>query len=244
MKLRFIILTLALFAVSACNGVNINVTRGSGNVITESRAVSNFSNVVLAGIGELSITQGDNESLTIEADDNLMPLITTKVENGTLTIGLDTNRGTISLNPTRPIKYTLQVKTLNSIQLAGAGNISTPSLKSETLTIGSSGAGNLNLSQVNAKTVNVTLSGAGNISLNGQVETQTATLTGLGSYTASDLKSNAATVTISGAGSATVWAAQTLKVTLSGVGSVSYYGSPQVTQQISGVGSIKKLGDK
>ncbi len=244
MKLRFLILALAFFAVSACNGVNINVTRGSGNVITESRTVSNFSNVVLAGVGELSITQGDNESLTIEADDNLMPLITTKVENGTLTIGLDTTRGTFTINPSRPIKYTLQVKTLNSLQLSGAGNISAPSLKSESLIVSSSGAGNLNLAQLDTKTVNVTLSGAGNISLNGQVESQTATLTGLGSYTASDLKSNTARVTISGAGSATVWAAQTLNITLSGVGSVSYYGSPQVTQQISGVGSIKKLGDK
>lgn len=244
MKLCFAILALALFALPACTGINISVTRGSGNVITESRPVSNLSAVVLAGIGELSITQDGTESLTIEADDNLMPLLTTKVENGTLTIGFDSNRRAFTLNPTRPIKYNLHVKNLNAIQLVGVGNVSAPSLKTDALDISSSGAGNLNLAQVDTKTVNVSMSGAGNVSLNGQAEIQTASLTGLGSYTAGDLKTNSATITISGAGSATVWAAQTLNVALGGIGSVRYYGSPLVTQQISGIGTIQRFGAK
>lgn len=243
MKYRFGILAVALLVLVGC-GVNLGFTRGSGNVISESRAVSNFNRVALAGMGDLSITQGDTESLTIETDDNLIPLITTRVNNGTLTIGIDTSRGTISIIPSRLIKYTLQVKNLDSIQLSGAGNITMPALKSGALTIGSSGAGNINLSQIAAQSLNATVSGVGNIVLSGQVETQEASLSGLGNYNAADLKSTTSSMTISGAGSATVWAAQSLNIQISGAGSVSYYGSPQVNQKISGAGSVKSLGNK
>lgn len=243
MSYRIAVLALGLVALLGCS-FNVTVTRGSGNIVTEARAVSNFTRVVLAGIGELNITQGDTESLTIEADDNLIPLITTQVQNDTLTIGFDTRQVNISINPTRPIRYTLVVKNLNSLQLSGAGNINAPALKSDSLVLGNSGAGNLNLAQVEAKTLNTTISGAGSVNVAGQVESQDISVTGLGSYNAADLKSNAASVTLSGAGSATVWATQTLNVTISGAGSVNYYGSPQVSQTITGLGSVKNVGNK
>lgn len=244
MKYRLGILAVALLALVGCAGLNLTVVRGSGNVVTESRAVSNFNRVALSGIGELAITQGDTEALTVEADDNLLPLIVTQVRNNVLNIGIDPNRGVISPTPSRPIKFALRVKNLDSIQLSGAGNISVPALKTDTLTVGSSGAGNINITQLDAKTLNGSVSGVGNLVISGQVETQDASLSGLGSYTAGDLKSTSTAVSISGAGSATVWAAQTLNVRISGAGSVSYYGTPQVTQSISGLGNVKSLGNK
>lgn len=236
-------LLLGLVFVTACN-LSVSVTKGSGNVITESRSVSNFHKVDLAGFGELSITQGDTESLTIETDDNLLPLIETKVENGVLSIGPDSKRGAISVNPTHSIKYALHVKNLDALEISGAGNVNAPSLKSDTFTINTSGAGNLNLQQFETKTLTTSVSGAGNILLAGQVETQAATLSGFGNYDASNLKSTAADIRLSGAGNATVWASGTLNVQISGAGSVSYYGTPQVSQTISGIGAVKSLGSK
>lgn len=244
MQIRLSMLLLLLAAFIGCTGINLNVTRGSGNVVTESRAVSGFHAVTLAGFGDLQVTRGDTESLTIEAEDNLVPLITTQVSNGVLTIGWDTSRGTISANPTRPVKYNLQVKDLDSIVLAGAGNINAPSLTADNFVLTSSGAGNINLNQLQVKNLQATISGAGSMTVSGQADSQTAMLTGLGSYTAGDLKTGATTVTVSGAGSATVWAADTLDVKISGAGSVNYFGSPKVTQSITGVGSVKSSGNK
>jgi len=243
MKHVYALLVLVLLGLAGCS-IATSVTRGSGNVITESRSVSNFQKVDLAGIGELNITIGDTESLTIEADDNLMPLIKTSVENGTLSIGLDTARGTIGLNPTKPIRYTLQAKTLDSLVVSGAGNVNLPSVTSDTFEIRTTGAGNITIPQLMATTLTVAITGAGNMTLGGEVQTQDIRLSGLGNYSAGDLKSTNATVTISGAGNATVWASDSLDARLSGAGSVSYYGSPQVTQSISGVGAIRPLGNK
>lgn len=238
---------ITLFVVCAigligCSGLNI--TRGSGNVISEARSVSGFHAVNLTGAGDLTVTQGDTEALTIVTDDNLLPLITTTVENGVLIIGYDSKRGTISVSPSRSIKYNLQVKNLDSVELAGAGNISATALKSDVLSVTSSGAGNINLAQVTGKTLNITTSGAGNMILSGQVENQNASLSGIGNYNGSDLKSANATITVSGAGNATIWATDTLDVKISGVGGASYYGSPKVTQSISGIGAVKSMGNK
>ncbi len=47
---------------------------------TEARQVSGFSKVELQSSSDLTIRQGDSESLTIKVDDNLLPYITTEVE--------------------------------------------------------------------------------------------------------------------------------------------------------------------
>lgn len=227
-----------------CGNFGVNAIRGSGKVVTETREVSNFHSVVLAGVGELNITQGDSEGLTIQAEDNLMPYITTQVENGILTINLKSGITSGSILPTQPIKYALQAKTLDSVQLSGAGNINAPALKSNALKIGTSGAGKVNVAQIAAKTLDASLTGAGDMTLSGQVDAQTGTLSGFGNYSAGALQTATTALKLSGAGNATVWASQTLDVVISGAGIVSYYGSPQVTQKVSGVGSVKSLGNK
>jgi hypothetical protein len=240
------IAVVALFGVAlfGCGTLHINVTRGSGKVITETRSVSNFHGVTLSGFGELNVTQDGTEALTIQAEDNLMPLITTQVQDGLLVIGMEPGINVTSVLPTQPVKYDLHVKNLDSIQLSGAGNIVVPSLQADSLNLLASGAGNISLNQFENKQLNATLSGAGNLSVAGQGDAQAVTVTGLGSYDGGNFKTNTAVVTISGAGSATVWATQSLTGNIGGAGSISYYGDPQVSQAVSGVGSIKKLGSK
>ncbi|MBI4672111.1 MAG: DUF2807 domain-containing protein [Chloroflexi bacterium] len=242
---RIGIMALLVSGLFGCRFIGgVNVTRGSGNVVTETRAVSGFNSVTLAGFGDLNITQGETESLMIQAEDNILPYITTEVKDDVLTIGLKSGINNVSLSPTNPVKFELAVKTLNSIQLAGAGNITTSALKSETLNLTTSGAGSLNMQQLQVKQLEVVVSGAGSVTLAGSSDTQTASLTGLGSYNAGDLQSQRASVTISGAGSATVWAKESLTAQISGAGSISYYGEPQVSQSVNGLGSVKNFGTK
>jgi hypothetical protein len=216
--------------------------RGSGNVVTETREVSGFTGVVLTGIGNLNITQGDAEGLTIEAEDNLLPYLKTQVTNGVLTIG--DSDSTVIVIPTKPIILNLKVKTLDSIKLEGAGNGSSPTLKSENLDLSLSGAGNMEIGQLEATGLTTSMSGAGNVNVAGEVQSQDVNMSGLGNYSAGNLKSTTASINMSGAGNATVWAEESLSIQMSGAGSLSYYGTPKTTQSISGVGRISSLGAK
>ena len=80
----------------------MNVVKGSGRVQTESRTVQGFTEVDLAGQGSLTITQGADEALTIEAEDNLLPVLTSDVQHGRLVLGTKDN--TI-IRATKPIRY-------------------------------------------------------------------------------------------------------------------------------------------
>jgi hypothetical protein len=84
--------------------------RGSGNVVEETRPVSGVSGVEIATIGDVIVQLGDEESLRIKAEDNLLKYFETQVRGGTLRIS--TSPRTINLRPTKPVIFFLTVKEL------------------------------------------------------------------------------------------------------------------------------------
>lgn len=236
-----IFITIAALTLSACQ---FSIIRGSGHVITEKRAVSGFDAVSLSGTGDVTLTQGESESLEIEAEDNIIPHIVTEVKGSTLYIYEDQRASRTSLQPTRPIHFNLAIKNLKSFDLSGAGSIHAASLKADSLSISISGAGNIILDKLEANTLTTTVSGTGNVDIAGKAAQQNSHMSGMGNYRTPNLQTQSSVIEISGAGNATVWALDSLSAHISGAGSITYYGQPQVTQSISGIGSIKGLGNK
>ena len=221
--------------------LGVNTVRGSGVVVTEEREVSGFEGVALSGVGQVIITQGDEESLSIETDDNLMRYIESNVRNETLELGLA--RNTIPI-PTQSIIFRVSVDDLTRLTSSGAGSFEIEELDADRLKVTLSGAGDIGINSLSATDLAVKISGAGNVDLAGQVGTQEIHLSGLGRYSAPDLESQTASVRISGAGGAVIWVLDTLDVEISGAGNVEYYGSPKVTREISGAGNVSSRGDK
>jgi hypothetical protein len=243
MKKQFfpaIVLILSLVLLSACN---FTVANGSGKVISQNRQVSGFSQVSLSGIGQLIISQGSTESLTIDAEDNILPRITTTVTGDTLHIDFKNDNFQTNVIPTKPIVFHLTVKNISGVQLSGAGSVDAANLTSDNLSVSSSGAGSMHLLSITAQSIHSEISGVGNIELSGKAASQTINISGSGSYNAPDLESQNASVNISGAGGATVWAKNSLNVTISGAGGVNYYDSPTITKTISGIGSVVSRGN-
>jgi hypothetical protein len=240
--LIWVALIVLIAASLACDiPLGVKTVRGSGNVVTEEREVSGFDSIVLSGVGQVIITQGDDESLTIETDDNLMRYIESNVRNGTLELGLA--RNTIPI-PTQSIIFRVSVDDLTGLTSSGAGLFEIDGLEADRLSVTLSGAGDVGIDSLSATDLAVKISGAGNVDLAGQVETQEVVMSGFGNYTAPDLESQTASVRISAAGNAVVWALDTLDVTISGAGNVEYFGSPTVTEDISGAGKVTSRGDK
>ena len=220
--------------------VDVETVHGSGQVTEETREVSGFSRVTLAGFGNLYIERGETESLRIEAEDNLIDYITAEVRGDELEIGWQ--KGIMPIT-TKSINYYLTVKELDTITLDGAGSIEAPDMRADTFRVVVNGAGDFDLKNLDADTFEVDLSGAGNVKVSGQVRKQVIAVNALGGYEADDLDSETATVKINGAGSATVRVSESLDAEINGAGSVHYYGSPSVTKQINGIGDVSKAGD-
>jgi Putative auto-transporter adhesin, head GIN domain len=216
------------------------MTIGSGNKITETRAVSGFDRIDLYGVGKLIVRQTGVQSLTIEGDDNIVPLVRAEVTGQTLRIGLEPGMG---IQPWVPLVFNVTVSDLSALHLSGAGSIEGDDLRAGNFEAGISGAGNARLGNLTADSLKVSISGAGDFVLSGNVTEQEVVLSGAGSYRAGDLQSRSASVRTTGAGSATVRVSDNLSASLSGVGSVRYYGSPVVQQHKSGLGNITRIGD-
>lgn len=243
MNARTTLLAAALLALglAACGFDAGPVTglRGSGNVKSESRDVSGFDRVELAGAGTLTITQGAAEALTVRAEDNLLPHIGSTVSSGILTLAPLPGS---NLAPTRPIEYDLTVRQLRGIKVSGAGDATAASLSADQLDLEVSGAGHVTTSRLTSTALTVHLSGSGIVTVSGQTSRQTVTVSGAGRYVARDLDSRQAAVDISGAGSSDVNVSDMLKASVSGAGHVTYSGSPALQQEVSGAGSVTKSG--
>ncbi|NYB51388.1 MAG: DUF2807 domain-containing protein [Methanobacteriaceae archaeon] len=232
---NYIIVGLVLCLVVALSGCIWQGT-GSGNLINQSQNVQGFNQISLNGQGNLIITQGSSDSLTIEAEDNIVPKIKTSVNDNKLSISFDPNTPVA----TKPINFYVTVKDLNLLEIAGAGQIQTNSLNTQSLTININGSGNGNLGGLNLEKLIVKINGAGKMNMSGTAREQTIIIAGAGDYSASGLQSYTASVTINGSGKAALNVVDVLNAIINGAGEVSYTGSPQVNQQINGGGSVKK----
>jgi hypothetical protein len=217
--------------------------RGSGNVVTETRDVSGFRALEIDYPAQVFVKQGNQESLEIEAEDNLLPGLKTEVRNGVLQIFYRTERGK-HINPTEVVKITIVAKDLADVEFNSAGELTIDGLETDNLDVSLSGAGNLRLDEVQLQGLGVNLSGAGSMTASGIADNLDVNISGFGDFKGADLHGKVARVNISGAGSATVWVDEDLTAGISGAGSISYYGSASVSKQISGVGGINHVGNK
>jgi len=239
--MRFgIFLLFAYAGLAGCSLFNKDIV-GSGKIASEVRPAQNFTSVVLTGQANLLIIQGDNETLKIEADDNLLPYIKSGVSNGVLRIEENSNPLTQIIKPSKPITIFLTVKNIEEIILAGNGQITSESkLKGKTLTVNVSGAGKVDL-DLGFEKFTADISGSAEYSVKGSADDQEVHISGAGLYDAPDLISKRVTVNISGYGKATVNAEDTLDIIISGNGSVFYTGSPKVTQKVQGNAKIEQI---
>ncbi len=233
--------TILVLLLSSCINFTSAVIKGDGKIIEKKIDVSKFNYLVFSGTGTVLISQGNEEKLIVEAEENIIDKLKTEVKSDTLFIGMKNNFGGKHILPTRDIIFKLTIKEINGIKLSGAGSIiGEDNIDFKNLDISSSGTGNIRL-KISGNNIKSAISGAGRIELDGKVNSQEINISGLGTYNADNMASDDCKIIISGTGNAKVNVIQNLDITISGLGSVEYRGRPLVTQKISGSGNIKSL---
>jgi hypothetical protein len=173
--------------------------------------------------------------LTIEAEDNLLPLLTSEVSGGVLI--LDTTR---EVDPTEDIVYHLTTTGVQRLQVSGSGQIDSPVVGGNTVAIGVSGSGDVRVADAKANDIQVDISGSGYVEISGEADTLDASISGSGTLDAETLTVMTAAVTLPGSGHVVVDVVEHLEVVVSGSGTVEYLGSPVVDSDITGSGSVDR----
>lgn len=239
------LLTFASLIIASCSlvggsGLGGGVP-GSGQTLTETRNTGAFEAIAVEYPGaEITIQQGDRENVELEADDNLLPQLSTEVLSRTLTIKSTATDWNAMVNPSKPVKIDITVKDLTAIILsAPVGDLKVNDLHVGTLKLVVSGGAQVRLKGIQVDVLDSVLSGAGDIQVSGTADEVKLILSGLGDFNAADLQSNKADIELSGMGGATVRVEEELAATITGAGSIQYFGHPRVEQSVNGAGSVK-----
>ncbi len=86
----------------------------------ESREVGAFTSLASGGPMEVKLSYGNSNSISVEADENLLPYIETTVSDGKLTIKTSKNK---NLKPKSKMTVYVSMTTISSLQLSGSGSI-------------------------------------------------------------------------------------------------------------------------
>lgn len=224
---------LVALVLTACE-ITVTGTRGSGDIASEERQVSGFDQIDLRGSGTVLIEIGDSESLTIEADDNLLQLLTSDVEGTTL--ALDT---TEQISPTEDVVYRITAVSLVGLQLSGSGDIEVSDVEADDFDLDLGGSGEIEVDGDFGSTT-VSLRGSGEITVSGTTDRLDVSLSGSGRFDGEELLAETGDVSLSGSGSAAVNVTDDLTAEVSGSGEIVYVGSPSLNASTPGSGDIRQ----
>ena len=212
---KAIALVVLVVMVGACHHGMLSQVSGSGNRQKQKRDVGSFSAISTEGAFHLEVVSQATPSLEIEADDNVLALISTDVSNNKLTI-----KSNKSYSVSEPVRIKIGVANLDNMSANGAGKIDVTHLKNEKFTLEVNGAPSVTL-EGETNLVEIDASGAANI-----VTTK--------------LWAKRAMVESKGVSQVEVRAAEQLDVTVSGPSNVVYSGDPVVNKTVNGPGSVKR----
>lgn len=217
-----------------------NATKGSGNVKTETRAVQNFSRVELHVPADVTLVQGTTESLTITTDDNLLPLIQTRVDGNTLKIEGDRNRG---FSTRKGVKIQLALKNLEALAIEGSGDVEADTLRVGNFEASIRGSGDMKFKTLRGDNIKVRIDGSGDVAVDAMIaKSVEGAIRGSGDMKFSSLKTDSVKVSIDGSGDfSAAGIADTVDARIAGAGDIRMRSllAREVTVSISASGDAE-----
>ncbi len=189
---------------------------GSGNSVTETRQLAEFDEIEFRVAGDFKVTIAEKPTpLAIDADDNILPLITTEVVDGRLIV-----------DSKRPFKtkhspdFKVSVTDLNRLIVQGAGDMTVRGLDNYKFRLD--------------------INGAADVRLSGKSDELKIVVNGSGDVHAYELSARQTDISIAGSGDVRVSTSETLEVSIAGSGDVKYKGKPTVRKSIVGSGDVRR----
>ena len=229
---HLLLLLPVLFVLSSCH-----VITGSGNIITDKRAPGNFTGISVGGDFEVELINGPSAEVTVEADDNVMPYIETRVNGSILKIRTKNLHSYSNVH----MKVYITAPDITDITVSASASLFAKDvLKSDgRLSFHASSSGSIT-AEVDAPEVDNSASSAGTIKISGKTKSYSADASSGANLKATDLLSENTRVNASSGASAHVHASINLTANASSGGNISYHGGANVQKTTSSGGSVNR----
>ncbi|MDF2433680.1 MAG: hypothetical protein JWP44_3311 [Mucilaginibacter sp.] len=208
------------------------------------RHLSGFSAVSVGGSFDVYITQGNTESVKVEAPADVINKVITEVDGGVLKIYNkhdNWNWGEWWGHHKKIVIY-VTAKSLNSVGLSGSGDVYfKDGITANSLKLRISGSGDMS-GKVGVKTLESSISGSGDMRLSGRADNSTVSVVGSGDFAARNLVTVNSMVRVTGSGDATINASEKVDAAIHGSGDIHYTGAAKnISSSKTGSGDVSRF---
>lgn len=227
-KVFFAVLMLTI--VTACQ--DSRCIQGDGYIETKDRILGSFNAVRTEGSWQVQIIKSPFSYVTVVGESNILPYVSTEIENNELVIRPYRNT---CWDETYPLRVYVYTPLLTSLITEGSGDVFFDTASVYQMYLGVEGSGNV-FGFIDANNVDIRINGSGNVSLSGDANTATMEINGSGNINAFNLFLYDNTVLIDGSGDVKTFVSTILDGTINGSGNIYFKGNPQIYSDINGSG--------
>lgn len=204
--------------------------------------VSGFTELSFAVPGTVYLSQGNEEKVVVDCDDEIFDNLEFELSGDRLTIKREGRWNWRDGFRSSDLDVYITMRDIERLSLSGSGQIeSEDQLDTDEIRLSVSGSGDMEL-DLNSNEIDIRISGSGTIELDGSSEFTKARISGSGKVRAQDMKSKIFEASISGSGNCYVTVEEEVSASISGSGNVYYDGDPKrVISNSSGSGKIKRM---
>ena len=236
---RIIVTSIISLLMLSCNfSMNLgDGIDGNGNVETAERSISNdFDEIKVSQGIDLYITQSNDVSLTVEADENLHDLIMTEVTDGVLKI-----YSTENIRRASSKKVMLTINSISSIKATSGSDVySTNTIEVANLELKSTSGSDIKL-DVKTKSLDCYSTSGSDMELSGSTNLFTASATSGSDINASDLLAETSNVKATSGADISVNTSKALTAKATSGGDIRYSGNPEkVDKSDTSAGSVRQ----
>lgn len=216
--MKHFIATLFILLISYSSFAQV---RGTGEIVKQERQVGTFNKVKISGAQDAILMNGEQYSVVIETNQNLLEHISVVIQDGNLWIDYK------NIKHYDRMKFYITAPEFNKVAVSGASDVkSVDTLRGTKLWVSGIGASDVNLI-VDYESIQSKASGASDITLSGNATSHVAEVSGASNIIAKAMKTETTNIRASGASSCFVEARSSLTYRVSGSSTVKYVGTPE-----------------
>ena len=229
--MKYLLWLLAAAAVSSCG----RSVHGSGRVISETRNTENFIAVDASGSVKVELRIGDKNSVVVEADDNVIRYVETKVSGNSLNIKLKelTSLTNVTIHVYVTAPRFQEINASASAEITSKDVLTTDNIELKANSSGSITA------ELDAPKVLLFAESSGEVNVRGRTRNLAASASSSGEIKADHLLAENVKAEAESSGDISVFASISVNASASSSGSVSYTGgAPKVVKEENSSGSV------
>lgn len=178
---KIVTITLTAIALLFTFQITAQALKGNGNVIEKEYNVTSFQQLNIEGVFNTWISQGEENLVVVEADENLIHLIEVIEENDNLTLR---TKKKMKIKKSTKMNVYVTLTDIENMEIAGVRNVKCDSvLNLDYLVLEVNGVGNTSL-LINCDQLEAEFSSVGNIDFEGEAVEANFEISGTGNLDA------------------------------------------------------------